>query len=53
VLSDEKELFKGLGSGLLQPGEEAKFQWLRGGRPFDPEERFKVLFKVSNSRTVG
>jgi len=53
VLSDEKELFKGLGSGLLQPGEEVKFQWLRSGRPFDPEERFKVLFKVSNSRTVG
>jgi hypothetical protein len=53
VLSDEKELFKGLGSSLLQPGEEAKFQWLRDGRPFDPEERFKVLFKVSNSRRVG
>jgi hypothetical protein len=53
VLSDEKELFKGLGSSIQQPGEETKFRWLRDGRPFDPEERFKVLFKVSNSRTVG
>lgn len=53
MLSDEKELFKGLGSGLLQPGEEPKFQWLRGGRPFDPEERFKVLFKVSNTEQLA
>lgn len=50
MLPDEKEIFKGLGSSLLQPGEEAQFQWLRDGQPFDPEERFKVLFKVSDNR---
>ncbi|XP_021942929.1 obscurin isoform X5 [Zootermopsis nevadensis] len=44
-VTNEKEIFKGLGSSLLQPGEEAQFQWLRDGQPFDPEERFKVLFK--------
>jgi hypothetical protein len=53
VLSGEKEIFKGLGSSLLQPGEEAHFQWLRDGQPFDPEERFKVLFKVSDNREAG
>ncbi|PNF42104.1 Obscurin [Cryptotermes secundus] len=45
TVTSEKEIFKGLGSTLLEPGEEAQFQWLRDGQPFDPEERFKVLFK--------
>lgn len=27
----------------LQPGEKPNFSWLRDGKPFDPEERFKVL----------
>jgi hypothetical protein len=48
VVSGEKEIFKGLGSTLLQPGAETQFQWLRDGQPFDPEERFKVLFKVGS-----
>lgn len=29
---------------ILQPGEKASFTWKRNGAPFDPEERFKVLF---------
>ncbi|XP_069669104.1 obscurin isoform X4 [Periplaneta americana] len=45
TVTNEKEIFKGLGTALLQPGEDAQFQWLRDGQPFDPEERFKVLFK--------
>jgi len=37
-------VFEGLESAeLLQPGEKAAFSWLRDGKPFDPEERFKVL----------
>ncbi|XP_049774558.1 obscurin [Schistocerca cancellata] len=46
TVTTEKKIFAGLESaGLLQPGEEPKFTWLRDGKPFDPEERFKVLFK--------
>lgn len=45
--SDDKKIFEGLEeSDLLQPGEQPNFTWLRDGQPFDPEERFKVLFKV-------
>ncbi|XP_066587330.1 obscurin isoform X6 [Prorops nasuta] len=45
TVTDEKAIFAGLPEGLLAPGEEPQFTWLRDGQPFDPEERFKVLFK--------
>lgn len=45
---DDKKLFEGLENAeLLQPGEQPNFTWLRDGKPFDPEDRFKVLFKVN------
>lgn len=47
TVTDEKSIFAGLPEGLLEPGQEPNFQWLRDGQPFDPEERFKVLFKDS------
>lgn len=43
----QKLIFAGLPEGLLEPGAEPKFVWKRDGIPFDPEERFKVLFKDS------
>ncbi|XP_031784412.1 obscurin isoform X6 [Nasonia vitripennis] len=46
-VTDEKLMFAGLPEGLLEPGAEPKFVWTRDGVPFDPEERFKVLFKDS------
>ncbi|XP_025153244.1 obscurin isoform X6 [Harpegnathos saltator] len=45
TVTDEKPLFAGLPEGLLELGTEPHFSWLRDGKPFDPEERFKVLFK--------
>ncbi|XP_020293629.1 obscurin isoform X3 [Pseudomyrmex gracilis] len=45
TVTDEKPLFQGLPEGLLELGTEPKFLWSRDGEPFDPEERFKVLFK--------
>ncbi|XP_033229348.1 obscurin isoform X3 [Belonocnema kinseyi] len=45
TVTDEKVIFAGLPEGLLEPGETPKFKWSRDGVPFDPEERFKVLFK--------
>ncbi|RZF43883.1 hypothetical protein LSTR_LSTR007219 [Laodelphax striatellus] len=47
TVTDEKKLFVGLDDDekLLAPGETPHFTWLRDGQPFDPEERFKVLFK--------
>lgn len=44
-MTDEKTLFAGLPEGFLEPGTDATFKWLRDGKPFDPEERFKVLFE--------
>jgi len=29
----------------LKPGEEPSFTWFKGGQEFDPDDRFKVLFK--------
>ena len=29
----------------MKPGEEPSFTWFKGGAEFDPDERFKVLFK--------
>jgi hypothetical protein len=47
LISAEKDVFKGLADG--PPGDRADFKWLRDGKPFDPEERFKVQFRVRNS----
>ncbi|CAL7949959.1 unnamed protein product [Xylocopa violacea] len=43
TVSDEKMSF--LPENFLEPGMEPQFTWLRDGKPFDPEERFKVLLK--------
>jgi len=41
-------LFGGLeGKRLLEPGEEPDFRWFKDGCEFDPDEKFKVLFRVS------
>ncbi|XP_070156196.1 obscurin isoform X8 [Polyergus mexicanus] len=45
TVTDEKPLFQGLPEGLLELGTEPRFIWSRDGEAFDPEERFKVLFK--------
>lgn len=45
TVTDEKTLFAGLPEGIFEPGTEPSFKWLRDGKPFDPEERFKVLFE--------
>ena len=29
----------------VKPGEEPTFTWFKSGQEFDPEDRFKVLFK--------
>ncbi|XP_011291978.1 obscurin isoform X5 [Musca domestica] len=41
---EDKNPFGSLAGQILQPGEKPVFQWKRNGAPFDPEERFKVLF---------
>ncbi|XP_078034638.1 obscurin isoform X5 [Augochlora pura] len=43
TVTDEKVLF--LPEDFLEPGMEPQFNWLRDGKPFDPEDRFKVLFQ--------
>ncbi|XP_076165903.1 obscurin isoform X4 [Ptiloglossa arizonensis] len=43
TVTDEKMLY--FPEGFLEPGMEPQFTWLRDGKPFDPEERFKVLFQ--------
>ncbi|XP_076638516.1 obscurin isoform X8 [Colletes latitarsis] len=43
TVTEEKMLY--FPEGFLEPGMEPQFTWLRDGRPFDPEERFKVLFQ--------
>lgn len=45
TVTDEKTIFAGLPEGFLEAGVEPNFKWLRDGKPFDPEERFKVLFE--------
>ena len=30
----------------VAPGETPTFTWFKSGQEFDPEDRFKVLFKV-------
>ncbi|XP_075169287.1 obscurin isoform X4 [Haematobia irritans] len=41
---EDKNPFGSLAGQILQPGEKPEFTWKRNGAPFDPEERFKVLF---------
>lgn len=41
---EDKNPFGSLAGQILPPGEKPVFQWKRNGAPFDPEERFKVLF---------
>uniref|UniRef100_A0A0A9VUL5 Muscle M-line assembly protein unc-89 n=1 Tax=Lygus hesperus TaxID=30085 RepID=A0A0A9VUL5_LYGHE len=39
---DDKKIFEGLSD---RKTIEPEFQWIKDGQPFDPEERFKVLFQ--------
>lgn len=43
-MTDFKNPFGALSGQILQSGEKSIFSWKRNGEPFDPEERFKVLF---------
>nr|XP_031831778.1 obscurin isoform X2 [Nomia melanderi] len=43
TVTDDKVLL--LPENFLEPGMEPTFTWLRDGQPFDPEDRFKVLFQ--------
>ncbi|XP_071443881.1 protein Obscurin isoform X2 [Hetaerina americana] len=45
TVTDEKTIFAGLGDETDFASGKTTFTWLRDGQPFDPEERFKVLFK--------
>lgn len=47
---EDKQVFPELPSALLEAGDEAHFKWFRDGQPFDPEERFNVLFKVKKKK---
>jgi len=40
---DEKDLWAGMQT--VVPDGTPHFTWLKNGKPFNPEERFKVLFK--------
>lgn len=42
--AEDKDIFGELSGKILQAGEQTEFSWKRNGQPFDPEERFKVLF---------
>ena len=46
-VTDEKVIFAGLSDASPESLTDPKFIWTRDGQPFDPEERFKVLFKDS------
>jgi hypothetical protein len=45
--SDAKDVFSLLRGRerKVNPGEEPTFTWFKSGQEFDPEDRFKVLFK--------
>jgi len=46
TIKDAKDVFALLkGKDKLAPGEEPTFTWFKGGQEFDPDDRFKVLFK--------
>ena len=46
-ISDAKDVFALLRGHerKVKPGEEPTFTWFKSGQEFDPEDRFKVLFK--------
>ena len=46
-ISDSKDVFALLKGHerKVAPGEEPTFTWFKSGQEFDPEDRFKVLFK--------
>jgi len=46
-IKDAKDVFALLKGKekALKPGEEPTFTWFKAGQEFDPDERFKVLFK--------
>lgn len=43
MIKDEKDLWAGMQTEIVDG--TPKFTWLKNGKPFNPEERFKVLFK--------
>ncbi|XP_060852356.1 obscurin isoform X8 [Rhopalosiphum padi] len=43
ICLDEKDLWAGMQT--IVPDGTPHFTWLKNGKPFNPEERFKVLFK--------
>ena len=47
TLTDAKDVFSLLRGRerKVNPGEEPTFTWFKSGQEFDPEDRFKVLFK--------
>ena len=46
IVADAKDVFALLkGQKALAPGEEPTFTWFKSGQEFDPDDRFKVLFK--------
>ncbi|XP_025423037.1 obscurin isoform X4 [Sipha flava] len=44
TVTNEKDLWAGMQTDIPVDGTP-KFTWLKNGKPFNPEERFKVLFK--------
>ena len=47
IFTDAKDVFALLKGRerKVAPGEEPTFTWFKSGQEFDPEDRFKVLFK--------
>ena len=43
IYAENKKIFEGMPEPTSQ---EPEFSWIKDGKPFDPEERFKVLFQV-------
>jgi len=44
-IKEAKDVFALLKGDKLKPGEEPTFTWFKSGQEFDPDDRFKVLFK--------
>ncbi|XP_063238451.1 obscurin isoform X6 [Bacillus rossius redtenbacheri] len=46
TVTNDKNIFAGLDSfDDAEPGKQPSFNWFKDGQPYDPQERFKVLFK--------